>query len=60
MQEKLQKKKEIEQAMGEYRKKKAEKYKKLSKKTKHGQPVMRDRIQLLFEEIKQKISNENT
>ncbi|CAH1403476.1 unnamed protein product [Nezara viridula] len=60
LQEKLQKKKEIEQAMNEYKKKKAEKFKKLSRKTKRGQPVMRDRIQLLFEEIKQKISNENT
>ncbi|XP_014277100.1 uncharacterized protein [Halyomorpha halys] len=59
-QEKLQKKNEIEQAISEYKKKKAEKFKKLSKKTKRGQPVMRDRIQLLYEEIKQKVSNENT
>lgn len=32
-------------------------YKKLSKKTKKGQPVMKDRMELLFEKIQQSTQN---
>lgn len=41
--------------MEQYKKKKAEKFKKLSKKTKLGQPVMKERLHLLLEEIKEKV-----
>ncbi|GLV39868.1 hypothetical protein CBL_08068 [Carabus blaptoides fortunei] len=47
----LKKKAEKAEAMNEYRKKKNEKYKKLNKKTKRGQPVMKDRLEMLLEKI---------
>lgn len=53
------KKKAIQEAIEKYKKKKAEKFKKLSKKTKRGQPVMKERMQLLLEEIQHKIANES-
>ncbi|KAG8221876.1 hypothetical protein J437_LFUL003252 [Ladona fulva] len=42
---------EREEALNNYKKRKIERYKKLSKKTKKGQPVMKDRIELLLEKI---------
>lgn len=33
-----------------------ETYKKLSKKTKKGQPVMKDRLEMLLEKIQQQVS----
>ena len=59
LEENKKKKMEMEQAIANYKKKKAEKFKKLSKKTKYGQPVMKDRLQLLFEEIKKKVTDED-
>ncbi|XP_051160849.1 thyroid transcription factor 1-associated protein 26 homolog [Leptopilina boulardi] len=59
-QEKKNKKEQIEQikaerieALKKYKEKKMQIYKKLSKKTKKGQPVMKDRMELLFEKIQQ-------
>uniref|UniRef100_A0A1B6CCI9 Uncharacterized protein n=1 Tax=Clastoptera arizonana TaxID=38151 RepID=A0A1B6CCI9_9HEMI len=49
------KKEEIKEALKEYRKKKCEKFKKLSKKNKRGQPVMKDRIQMLYEKVQDSI-----
>lgn len=43
--------KEREEAIAKYKLKKADKFKKLSKKTKTGQPLMRDRMQMLLESI---------
>ncbi|CAB3359769.1 Hypothetical predicted protein [Cloeon dipterum] len=45
------KKAEKEQKLKEYREKKAERFKRLSKKTKKGQPVMKDRLEMLLEKI---------
>ena len=50
-------KNEREEAIKKYREKKMEVYKKLSKKTKKGQPIMRERMQLLFEKIQQSMQN---
>ncbi|XP_076260346.1 uncharacterized protein LOC143196500 isoform X2 [Rhynchophorus ferrugineus] len=46
-----------EQARKEYKKKKLEKFKKLNQKTKKGQPVMKGRIELLLEEIQQRLNS---
>ncbi|XP_059482204.1 thyroid transcription factor 1-associated protein 26 [Neocloeon triangulifer] len=45
------KKAEKEQKLLEYKAKKAERFRKLSKKTKKGQPVMKDRLEMLLEKI---------
>uniref|UniRef100_T1HJY2 Thyroid transcription factor 1-associated protein 26 n=1 Tax=Rhodnius prolixus TaxID=13249 RepID=T1HJY2_RHOPR len=42
--EKLKKKKEIQEALERYKQRKAEVYKKLSKKTKKGQPLMKESL----------------
>jgi len=48
----LEKKKaEKDEKLKEYKAKKAEKFKKLSKKTRKGQPVMKDRLEMLLEKI---------
>ncbi|XP_046395653.1 thyroid transcription factor 1-associated protein 26 [Ischnura elegans] len=49
--EAVRRKAEKEEALEKYRKKKMERYKKLSKKTKKGQPVMKDRLEMLLEKI---------
>lgn len=49
--ERLRQKQEREEALKLYKKKKNEKYKKLNKKTKRGQPIMKDRIEMLLEKI---------
>ncbi|XP_046431962.1 rRNA-processing protein FYV7 [Neodiprion fabricii] len=52
--EEAQRKKEEKiEALRKYREEKALKYKKLSKKTKKGQPVMKDRLEMLLEKIQQ-------
>ncbi|XP_057341009.1 thyroid transcription factor 1-associated protein 26 homolog [Microplitis mediator] len=60
--EKLKKKEEIqrkqlekEKALKKYKEKRAETYKKLCKKTKKGQPVMKDRMELLLQKIQSTI-----
>lgn len=60
--EKLKKKEEIkrkqlekEEALKKYKEKRAETYKKLCKKTKKGQPVMKDRMELLLQKIQSTI-----
>lgn len=50
--EKLKKKKEIQEALERYKQRKAEVYKKLSKKTKKGQPLMKERLELMLEKVK--------
>ncbi|CAH0551705.1 unnamed protein product [Brassicogethes aeneus] len=62
--EKLKKKEEVmkvkaekEKAIEEYKKKKNEKFKRLNKKTKRGQPIMKDRIEMLLERIQQNVNN---
>ncbi|XP_018576584.1 thyroid transcription factor 1-associated protein 26 homolog [Anoplophora glabripennis] len=54
----LQRKKEKEEAMQKYKKKKIEKFKKLNKKTKKGQPIMKDRMEMLLEKIQNSITQE--
>ncbi|XP_025414958.1 thyroid transcription factor 1-associated protein 26 [Sipha flava] len=51
------KKEEIRQALEEYKKKKIYRNKKLGKKTKKGQPVMKERLELLLEKIQASVSN---
>lgn len=48
-------KEEKAQALAAYKQNKAEKFKKLSKKTRKGQPVMKDRMQMLLENIQKNI-----
>jgi len=48
---KEQKEKAKKEALEAYKKKKMEKFKVLSKKTRRGQPVMAGRMQLLLEKI---------
>ncbi|XP_050537349.1 thyroid transcription factor 1-associated protein 26 homolog [Daktulosphaira vitifoliae] len=55
--EALKRKEEIRQAMEEYNKKKRYKNKKLSKKTRKGQPVMKERLELLLEKIEADVCN---
>ncbi|CAL7945500.1 unnamed protein product [Xylocopa violacea] len=45
-----------EEALKKYKEKRMETYKKLSKKTKKGQPVMKDRLEMLLERIQQQVS----
>lgn len=45
----------MEAALNKYKQKKKEKYKKLSAKTSKGQPLMKNRIELLLEEIQSSI-----
>ncbi|XP_025194641.1 thyroid transcription factor 1-associated protein 26 [Melanaphis sacchari] len=54
--EALKKKEEIKQALEEYKQKKKFKNKKLGKKTKKGQPVMKERLELLLEKIQANIN----
>ncbi|XP_066590968.1 thyroid transcription factor 1-associated protein 26 homolog [Prorops nasuta] len=42
-----------DEALKKYKEKKIQAFKKLSKKTKKGQPVMKDRLQMLYEKIQQ-------
>lgn len=56
--EALKKKEEIQQALEEYKQKKKYKNKKLGKKTKKGQPVMKERLELLLEKIQANISKD--
>ncbi|XP_017789160.1 PREDICTED: thyroid transcription factor 1-associated protein 26 homolog [Habropoda laboriosa] len=49
-------KEEREKALKEYKEKRMQTYKKLSKKTKKGQPVMKDRLEMLLEKIQQQVS----
>ncbi|BES94367.1 rRNA processing [Nesidiocoris tenuis] len=53
--QRLKKKEEIAQALQNYRLKKLETNKVLNKKTKRGQPLMKGRMQLLFEKVKQTV-----
>lgn len=50
-------KSERQEALKKYKEKKIQTFKKLSKKTKQGQPVMKDRLELLLEKIQQQVSN---
>lgn len=50
-QEFLKKKAEKEEALKLSRKMKAERYKKLNKRTKKGQPIMKDRMEMIFEQV---------
>ena len=52
-------KSERKEALEKYKEKKMQTYKKLSKKTKKGQPVMKDRMEMLLEKIQQQVSNWN-
>lgn len=54
-QEYLESKKQREEALEKYKKKKADKFKKLSKKNRRGQPVMKDRMNLLLEKIQKTV-----
>ncbi|XP_029044298.1 thyroid transcription factor 1-associated protein 26 homolog [Osmia bicornis bicornis] len=56
MEEALRVKSEREEALKKYKEKKMQAYKKLSKHTKRGQPVMKDRLELLLEKIQQQVS----
>ncbi|KAI4487879.1 hypothetical protein M0802_011767 [Mischocyttarus mexicanus] len=55
--EMLRIKSEREEALRKYKEKKLKTYKMLSKKTKKGQPVMKDRIELLLQKIQQEKNN---
>jgi hypothetical protein len=50
------KKAEKDQKLLEYKAKKAEKFRRLSKKTRKGQPVMKDRLEMLLEKIQKQCS----
>jgi hypothetical protein len=54
-----QQKAEREEALKQYRIKKAERFKRLSKKTKKGQPVMKDRLELLLEKVQKQCKADN-
>lgn len=54
----LREKTEREEALKSYKEKKMQMYKKLSKKTKKGQPVMKDRLEMLLDKIQQQVSQE--
>uniref|UniRef100_A0A0A9VV79 Thyroid transcription factor 1-associated protein 26 n=1 Tax=Lygus hesperus TaxID=30085 RepID=A0A0A9VV79_LYGHE len=53
--DRLKKKEGIAKALENYKKKKSENFRLLSKKTKKGQPVMKGRMQLLFEQVKKTV-----
>ncbi|XP_031847005.1 uncharacterized protein LOC116433244 [Nomia melanderi] len=48
-------KSEREEALKKYKEKRMQTYKRLSKKTKKGQPVMKDRLEMLLEKIQQQV-----
>ncbi|XP_044744874.1 thyroid transcription factor 1-associated protein 26 homolog [Coccinella septempunctata] len=50
-QEYLKKQAEREEALKLMRKKKAERYRRLNKRTKKGQPIMKDRMEMLYEQV---------
>lgn len=54
----LKKKMEKEEALQKYKQKKVEKFKKLNKKTKKGQPIMKDRMEMLLEKIQNSIEQD--
>ncbi|XP_016921801.1 thyroid transcription factor 1-associated protein 26 homolog isoform X1 [Apis cerana] len=54
--EALRVKTEREEALKNYKERRMQTYKKLSKKTKKGQPVMKDRLEMLLEKIQQQVS----
>lgn len=47
---------EREEALRNYKEKKMRNFKVLSKKTKKGQPVMKDRVEMLLEKIQQSLT----
>ncbi|XP_017877307.1 thyroid transcription factor 1-associated protein 26 homolog, partial [Ceratina calcarata] len=53
----LKAKAEKEEALKKYKEKRLRTYKTLSKKTKKGQPVMKDRMEMLLEKIQQQVSS---
>ncbi|XP_078052089.1 uncharacterized protein LOC144478216 [Augochlora pura] len=48
---------ERDEALNKYKQKRTQTYKKLSKKTKKGQPVMKDRLEILLDKIQHQVSN---
>ncbi|KAG7204408.1 hypothetical protein KM043_004850 [Ampulex compressa] len=54
--EALRTKAEREEALKKYKQKKMQTFKALNKKTKKGQPVMKDRLEMLLEKIQQNVS----
>ncbi len=52
----LKKQAEIKAALDKYKRKKTLKFKKLSAKTSKGQPIMKNRIEMLLEKIQQTAS----
>ncbi|XP_076647397.1 uncharacterized protein LOC143355991 [Halictus rubicundus] len=50
-------KSEKDEALKKYKEKRMQTYKRLSKKTRKGQPVMKDRMEMLLEKIQQQVSN---
>lgn len=54
----LKKKMKKEEALQKYKKNKIEKFKKLNKKTKKGQPIMKDRIEMLLEKIQNSVKQQ--
>ncbi|PNF19161.1 hypothetical protein B7P43_G09790 [Cryptotermes secundus] len=57
LQEAQKKKEERSQAVARYRANKAEVFKKLSKKTKKGQPVMKGRLEILLHKLQQELQS---
>jgi hypothetical protein len=55
LQEAQRRREEKSQAITRYRAKKSEVYKKLSKKTKKGQPVMKGRMEMLLHKLQQEL-----
>ena len=51
--------KERELAIEKSKKKRLERIKKLTQKTKKGQPVMKGRIEILLEKIQRQVANDN-
>ena len=49
---------EIRKSLEKYKKNKAEKFKKLSRKTHRGQPKMKERMELLLGKIEKVVSND--
>lgn len=46
---------ERKEALKEYKQKKVEKVKRLNKRTRKGQPIMRDRMEMLFEQVQKSV-----
>ncbi|XP_014245625.1 rRNA-processing protein FYV7-like [Cimex lectularius] len=55
-QDRLKRKKEQQEALQQYKIKKLERVKKLSRKTRKGQPLMNPRIELLYKQLQSSIS----